>query len=124
MTTPNKKYKNGSPIRYYIRHEIQELGRQKALLRQITRGEQLRQRMIRSVRMKEVHRKAREQRKRKLFDALNIIHENDFISITGTVVDKYIQGGWRDWHMRQRWRFEDVVDHYKGQYENNVIIID
>lgn len=124
MTAPNRKYKNGCPIRYYVRHEVQELARKKALKRHITRGEQLRQQMNRSVRAKEAHAKAREQRKRKLFAALGITHDNDFIPIAGTAVDKYIRGGWRDWHRKERWKFEDVVDRYKIQYVNNIIIID
>jgi len=55
MTSPNKKYKNRSPIRYYIQQEVQERSRQKTL--QITRSEQLCQCMIQSMRAKEAHMK-------------------------------------------------------------------
>jgi hypothetical protein len=124
MTSPNKKYKNGSPIRYYIRQEIQERFRQKTLLRNTNRGEQLRQRMVRSARAKEAHMKAREERKSKLFAALDIIHDDDFIFIPGTPGDIYIRGGWRNWHIRKRWVFEDVVQCYQRLRESNVIVID
>jgi hypothetical protein len=124
MTSPNRKYKNGSPIRYYIRQEVQERSRQKTLLRNTNRGEQLRQRMIRSMRAKEGHMKAREERKRKLFTALDIIHDDDFIFMPGTPGDIYIRGGWRDWHTGKRWIFEDVVRYYQRQRESNVIVID
>ena len=124
MTMLNKKYKNRCPVRYYVRHKVQELAWEKALIWQITWGEQLCQWMIWSVRAKEAHAKAREQWKRKLFAALGIIHDNDFIPIAGMVVDKYVHGGWRDWHRKECWKFEDVVDHYKRQYVNNIIIID
>ena len=46
MTMPNKKYKNRCPIRYYVRHKIQGLAWEKALIWQITWGEQLCQWMI------------------------------------------------------------------------------
>jgi hypothetical protein len=124
MTSPNKKYKNGSPIRYYIRQEIQERFRQKTLLRNTNHGEQLRQRIVRSARAKEAHMKAREERKRKLFAALDIIHDDDFIFIPGTPGDIYIRGGWRNWHIRKRWVFEDVVQCYQRLRESNVIVID
>ena len=124
MTSPNKKYKNGFPIRYYIRQEVQERAREKALLQNTNREEQIRKQTNRRVRAKEGHMKAREERKKKLFTALGIIHDDDFIFIAGTVVDTYVRGGWRDWHRRERWKLEDVVRRYKRLYENNVIVID
>ena len=124
MTSPNKKYKNGSPIRYYIRQEVQERSRQKTLLRNTNRAEQLRQQMLRSVRAKEAHMRAREERKRELFIALDIIHGEDFVFIPGTPGDIYIRGGWRDWHTKKRWIFEDVVRYYQRLRESNVIVID
>jgi hypothetical protein len=124
MTLPNEKYKNGSPIRYYIRQEVQERSEEKRLLRNTNRGEQLRQRMLRSVRGKEGHMKAREKRKRKLFRALDINHNDDFIFIPGTPGDIYIREGWRDWHTRKRWIFEDVVRYYQRLRVSNVIVID
>jgi len=124
MTSPNRKYKNGSPIRYYIRQEVQEHLLQKTVLRNTNRGEQLHQRMIRSMRAKEGHMKAREKRKRKLFDALHIIHDDDFIFMPGMPGDIYIRGGWRDWHTGKRWIFEDVVQYYQRLRGSNVTVID
>jgi hypothetical protein len=113
MTSPNKIYKNGSPIRYYIRQEVQERAREKRLLRNTNRGEQFRQQILRSVRAKQAHMRAREERQRQLFTALDIVHDDDFMFIRGTPGDIYIRGGWRDWHTKKRWIFEDVVQYYQ-----------
>jgi len=74
--------------------------------------------------VKEAHMKARQERKRELFTALDIIHDDDFIFNPGTAVDTYVHGGWRDWHTKKCWKLEDVVHHYKRLHESNVIVID